>query len=94
VRYKTGVRCGMCESAEIGVVLTRHGNRHTMRTRKCKKCGHRFRTIEINERYITSDAKFDFLFRTPEGGKKSHDAAGARPSRVSTSQRDDAERDI
>lgn len=94
MRYKAGVRCGNCESVEVGVVLTRHGNRHTIRTRKCKKCGNRFRTIELHERYITADAKFDFLFRTPERGKKPHDATGAGPSGVSTSQRDDAERDI
>lgn len=75
MRYKRGIRCGLCESPEVSVVLTRHGNQHTIRTRKCKKCHHRFRTIEINERYITSDAKFDFMFITEK-----HNAPNNRPS--------------
>lgn len=63
VRYKSGIRCGSCESPQTKVTLTRHGNRHTVRTRKCLRCGHSFRTIEFHHRYVTTDPKFDFLFR-------------------------------
>lgn len=64
-RRKHGVQCGNCESTNTCVVATRHGHQHTLRYRKCLQCGHNFKTYEINQRHLTTDPKFDFLFKDP-----------------------------
>lgn len=61
---RLGITCGKCDSTRTFVVQTQRGNHHVERIRICKNCKHRMGTIEINSTHLTTDPKFDFLFRT------------------------------
>ena len=63
LRYKQGIRCGLCESKDTSVIQTIHVDHGVRRIRKCNTCQHRFTTYEINAARISTDPKFDFLFR-------------------------------
>lgn len=62
-QIRKGLRCSKCDSSATGVVLTRHGHRHTTRIRRCFKCQHRFKTFEINAEHLPTDRSLDFMFR-------------------------------
>lgn len=62
-QYRPDIRCGRCESPDTAVTTTKPTHYSITRHRKCRACGHTFKTIEVNAMHLPVDAKLDFPFR-------------------------------
>lgn len=61
-----GFICPECHSDQVGVIQTMNVPTAVQRRRKCFICAATFHTFEIHADLISTDPKFDFLFRKAE----------------------------
>ena len=62
-----GFTCPQCQSDQVGVIQTMPCEDAIHRRRVCHTCSQTFHTYEVSADLISTDPKFDFLFRKALG---------------------------